>query len=129
MVQRVDENLPSQWQDSVNLILGIWLLVSPRGGESCYAAAAPHLTPSPFALKRATGRGDPSRTRGQRLPSPRRRWVPLLAPSPRSSFERGEGRPRHQHHLFSTSTNRAVRHACQRHFDSAANARWRQAQL
>jgi hypothetical protein len=29
MVQRVDENLPSQWQDSVNLILGIWLLVSP----------------------------------------------------------------------------------------------------
>jgi hypothetical protein len=29
MVQRVDENLPSQWQDSVNLILGIWLAVSP----------------------------------------------------------------------------------------------------
>jgi hypothetical protein len=29
MAQRVDENLPGQWQDGVNLMLGIWLAVSP----------------------------------------------------------------------------------------------------
>jgi hypothetical protein len=29
MVNRVDEDLPAQWQDTVNLFLGIWLAVSP----------------------------------------------------------------------------------------------------
>jgi hypothetical protein len=29
MVNRVDEDLPAQWQDTVNLLLGIWLAVSP----------------------------------------------------------------------------------------------------
>jgi hypothetical protein len=29
MANTVDENLPAQWQDTVNLLLGIWLAVSP----------------------------------------------------------------------------------------------------
>jgi SPW repeat len=29
MVNRADENLPAQWQDTANLILGLWLAISP----------------------------------------------------------------------------------------------------
>jgi hypothetical protein len=29
MVNRADENLPAQWQDSANVVLGLWLAVSP----------------------------------------------------------------------------------------------------
>jgi hypothetical protein len=29
MANRADENLPAQWQDALNLMLGIWLAVSP----------------------------------------------------------------------------------------------------
>jgi hypothetical protein len=29
MANKADENLPAQWQDALNLMLGIWLAVSP----------------------------------------------------------------------------------------------------
>jgi hypothetical protein len=29
MAHRVDEDLPAQWQDTLNLLLGIWLVASP----------------------------------------------------------------------------------------------------
>jgi hypothetical protein len=46
MVNRADENLLAQWQDSANLVLGLWLAISPwilpNAGQG--AAWNAHLT-------------------------------------------------------------------------------------